>query len=297
MATVEFGNLYYFMYIAIGILIILLAVRFLKHKTQKYRYWFIFGLIIFNLFVHLAKIFIYPYTTVDYIITKVSFENICAVSALLYPFLYFTKNKTLKDYMVMVGMASGIITFIYPVDVMSQFFNGREFFSSPRPAFMLENMRFYLSHLILFIVPFLMLHYGFHTLSIKRAYRAPFMLVIILVIIFINELILTLIGWIPKHEFFDPRFRNPSFIFGVRGDLGGLGVILGVFVPVAFRTNPWFAGEAYLPVIWLVLPAMIYGGLIALAFMFIYDREETLYFFKLKIRRPVLEEPIDFNKQ
>lgn len=296
MATVEFGNLYYFMYIAIGILITILSVRFLKNKTTKFRYWFIFGLIIFNLFVHVAKVFIYPYTTVDYVITKISFENVCAVSALLYPFLFFAKNKTLKDYMVLVGMASGIITFIYPVDVMSQYFNGAEFFSAPRNAFMLENMRFYLSHLILFIVPFLMMHYGFHTLSIKRAYRAPFMLVIILVIIFINELIFTLIGWIPKNQFFDPNHRNPSFIFGVRGDLAGLGMILGVFVPAAFRVNPWFAGDAYLPVIWLIIPAMVYGGLIALVFMFIYDREETLYFFKLKLRIPKVEEHIDLKE-
>ncbi len=296
MATVEFGNLYYFFYIALGILITVFSVRFLKHKTPKFRYWFIFGLIIFNLIIHLLKIFIYPYTTVDYVITKVSFENVCAVSALLYPFLYFSKNKTLKDYMVLVGMASGIITFIYPVDVMSQFFNGKEFFATARPAFMLENIRFYTSHLILFIVPFLMMHYGFHTLSIKRAYRAPFMLVIILVIIFINELILTLLGWIPKHEFFDPRYRNPSFIFGVRGDLAGLGMVLGVFVPLAFRTNPWFIGEAYLPVIWLVIPAMIYGGLIALTFMFIYDTKETLYFFKLKMRLKPVDDPIDLKE-
>jgi hypothetical protein len=296
MGTVEFGNLYYFIYIVLGILATMLMVKFLKNKTTKFKYWFIFGMIIFNLMIHVLKIFIYPYTTVDYVITKISFENVCAVSALLYPFLYFAKNKTLRDYMVLVGMASGIIAFIYPVDVMSLYFNGREFFTEARPAFMFENIRFYLSHLLIFMIPFLMMHFGFHTLSIKRAYRAPFMLVTILVIIFINELVFTLLGWIPKNEFFDPRYRNPSFIFGVRGDLGGLGVILGVFVPMAFRTNPWFIGDAYLPVIWLVLPAMIYGGLIALTFMFIYDREETLYYFKLKMRINPIEEKIDLKE-
>jgi uncharacterized integral membrane protein len=65
---------------------------------------------------------------------------------------------------------------------------------------------------------------------------------------------------------------------------------------MAFRTNPWFIGDAYLPVIWLILPAMIYGGLIALIFMFIYDREETLYFFKLKMRITEVEEKIDLKE-
>ena len=118
MATVEFGNLYYFIYIVLGIFATMLMVRFLKNKTTKFKYWFIFGMIIFNLMIHVLKIFIYPYTTVEYIWTKVSFENVCAVSALTFPFAYFLKNKTIRDYMVLVGIASGIITFIFPVDAM-----------------------------------------------------------------------------------------------------------------------------------------------------------------------------------
>lgn len=288
--VVKMFNLYYFIYIAIAIILTIVAIKFLDKKSEKYRYWFIYGLIVFNLFIHFAKTLIYPYTLVAFpaIFTKVSFENICAVSALLFPLLFFAKSKTLKDYMVMVGVASGIITFIYPIDAMSEMFNATVI--GVKPAFHIEVIRFYLSHFLIFLAPFLMLHYRIHELSVRRAYKAPFMLLSILIIIFINELVVTLLGWVPKDQFYDPAYRNPSFIFGVRGDLSGLGIILGALVPGFFRVNPFFAGEAYFPVLWLLFPALIYGSIIASIFMLIYDTDETLRFLKLKARIPEVEE-------
>jgi len=279
---VEMFNLYYFIYIAAAVLLTWVSLKFLDGKSPTYRYWFIYGLILLNLLVHFAKTLIYPYTTVEHIWTKVSFENICAVSALLFPILFFAKNKILRDYMVMVGVASGIITFFYPIDAMSPMFNAIEI--GIKPAFSLEVIRFYFSHFLIFLAPFLMLHYHIHDLSIKRVYMAPFMLIIILVIIFLNEWVVTLLGWVPKEQFFDPQHRNPSFIFGVRGDLSGLGMVLGLFVPALFRVNPWFAGDAFFPVLWLLFPALIYGTIIALIFMVIYDTDETLKFFHIKSR-------------
>lgn len=281
---VEMFNLYYFIYIAVAIVLTWVAIKFLDEKSEKFRYWFIYGLILGNLFIHFAKVLIYPYSTIPFpeIITKVSFENICAVSALLFPVLFFAKNKTLKDYMVMVGVASGIITFLYPIDAMSEMFNATVI--GVKPAFHIEVIRFYTSHFLIFLAPFLILHYRIHELSVKRAYKAPFMLLSILIIVFINEVIVTFLGWVPKEQLFDPAYRNPSFVFGIRGDLSGLGMILGVLVPTFFRVNPFFAGEAFFPVLWLLFPALIYGSLIALVFMLIYDHEETLMVLRIRQR-------------
>ncbi len=284
MLRVEFGNLYYFTYIVLGVILTLIFIRILKNKSQNYRYWFIFGLIVLNFGIHIMKIFIYPYTTVDYILTKVSLENVCAVSAVLFPFLYFTKNKTLKDYMVMVGIASGIITFIFPIDAMSPSFNGG--YLGYKGAFQLETIRFYTSHYLIFLAPFLMMHFDMHKLSIHRAYHAPLMLISVLVIIFINELLITLVGWVPAEDFFNPDKRNPSFVFGVKGELTGLGMVLGLFVPAFLRVNP-FSSMGFFPVLWLTIPAIVYGGLIALVMMLVYDRTETLYVLRLKKRPQV----------
>ncbi len=277
MAYVEMGNIYYFIYIGIALLLTVLSVAFLKNKSHNFRHWFIFGLIMLGFVIHFLKIFIYPYTTVDYIFTKVSFENICAVSTLVFPFIYFSKNKTLKDYMVMVGMASGILTLLFPVDAMSAYFNG--VIIGQRGAFQIEVIRFYLAHTLLFLSPFLMMRFKMHELSIHRAYRAPLMLILVLCVIFINELILTALHWVPKEDLFNPDKRNPSFIFGIRGDLTGLGAVIGIFVPYFMRLTTATSTQMW-PVVWLILPALVYGGLITLIFMFIYDKQETIVFFK-----------------
>lgn len=292
MPVIELFNFYYFLYIFIAILITVLAVKFLKNKSQKFIHYFIFALIMLNFSIHFLKIFIYPYTLVDHIWTKVSFENICAVSVLLFPFLYFTKNKTLKDYMVMVGMASGILTFIAPIDAMSSIFNGT-IFIGPRSAFMLENIRFYTAHFLLFLIPFLMMHFKMHELSVRRAYRAPFVLMAVLFIIFINELIITFLGWVPKIDLFNPEKRNPSLIFGSKSQFSGIGLVIGVLVPSFFiLTHPLYEFTFYLPVLWLIIPVMIYGGAMVLLFCFIYDKDDTKLFFqeKLKLQPPKIEE-------
>ncbi len=276
---VEFGNLYYFIYIAIAIVLTYGIIKFLNNKSDKFRHYFIFGMIMFAFIIHFLKIFIPPYSThVDYLITKVSLENICAVSTVAFPFLYFTKNKTLKDYMIMVGMASGILTFMFPVDAISDYFNGEQI--GQKGAFSIEVIRFYSAHYILFAAPFLIMHYKMYELSIKRAWRAPFVLIGVLVIILINEALITFAGWVPKEEFFDPQFRNPSFVFGIRGDLTGIGAILGVLVPLAFRSNPVTGEPHFWPVIWLILPTIVYGGLISLTFMFIYDKQNTINYIR-----------------
>lgn len=295
MPLVKMGNIYYFLYIFIAIILTVLAVAFLKNKSQKFRYWFIFGLIMVAFSIHFLKIFLWPYTTVDAIFTKVSFENICAVTTLIFPLLYFTKNKTLKDYMIMVGMASGMITFIFPVDAMSEYFNGEVI--GFRSAFNLEVMRFYLAHFLLFLVPFLMMRYQMHELSIHRAYRAPLVLILVLVLIFVNELVITMLHWVPKADLYDPSKRNPSFVFGVRGDLTGLGLFLGIFVPYFMRVHPLTGASFYWPVIWLIIPAIVYGGLITLIFMFLYDAQETKLFFSRVLGvRPKEESEVEIHK-
>ncbi|MDX9692336.1 MAG: hypothetical protein RBT45_07750 [Acholeplasmataceae bacterium] len=283
---VEFGNFFYFVYIAIAVLITIGIILFLNTRTQKFRYWFIFGMIMFAFAVHFLKIFIPPYSTHvpnESILTKISLENICAVSTVAFPFLYFTKNKTLKDYMIMVGMASGILTFMFPVDAISDYFNGQQI--GQKTAFSIEVIRFYTAHYIIFAAPFLMMFYKMHELSIKRAWRTPLVLIAVLFIIFINEVVMTWLGWVPRSELYNPEFRNPSFVFGIRGDLTGIGAILGILVPIVFRSNPITGEPHFWPVIWLILPTIIYGGMITLIFMFIYDHDNTVKYVNRLLKR------------
>ncbi len=75
MEQIQLFNFYYFLYIAIAVLFTIISVKFLDHKTDKFRRRFIFSLIMINLIIHFLKVVIYPYTLVDHVWTKVTFEK------------------------------------------------------------------------------------------------------------------------------------------------------------------------------------------------------------------------------
>jgi hypothetical protein len=281
MATVEYGNFYYFAYMILGAIISLGVIKLLKSKTKRYQYIFLLFLLLFGLILHFTKVLFVPYNALDYPFRKASLENICAVNSVVFLFIYLSKNKTLKDYMVMSGIFSGLITFVFPVNAISVNFDGE--FLGKQSAFSFEVIRFYLSHLILFLVPFTMMHYQMHKLSFKRAYRAPIMFFLVLMIIWINELIITMLGWIPKENLYDPNKRNPSMIFGIKDEMAALMTIVIIFVPLFMRVHPLTGETFFWPVFWMIIPLIIYTSLIIFIFMFIYEREDTISFLKRRM--------------
>ncbi len=299
MASVEMFNFYYFLYLAIALCITVLSVRLLKNKSDKFRFWFIFGLIFMNFSIHFLKIFIFPYTDPYFVpsrIVKVSLENICAVSVVIFPFLYFVKNKVLKEYMVLVGLLSGLLTLLYPVDTFSETFNAVPIEGIyTKTAFSIETIRFYITHFTLFLSTFLMLHYKIHELSIKRAKWMPFILLGVLFIIYGNELLLSAFGLVPQgSQMYAPDGRNPSLIFGVKNldSMVGIGNFIKFLVPRFLTVNP-FTGEPFFwPVVWMLIPVIVYGNILAITVNFIYDKENTIDFVKgvLHIKKQTAEQ-------
>jgi hypothetical protein len=196
----------------------------------------------------------------------------------IFLFIFLAKNKTLKDYMVMAGIFSGLITFVFPINAISVNFDGE--YLGKQNAFSLEVIRFYLSHFILFIVPFSMMHFDMHKLSFKRAYRAPILFFFVLILIWVNELVITILGWIPKENLYNPNKRNPSMIFGIRDEMAALMTIVIIFVPTFMKVHPVTGETFYWPVLWMIVPLIIYTSIIVLIFMLIYDREEMLNYIK-----------------
>ncbi len=280
MNTIELFNFYYFLYIGILICMTFVISLFLDNQSLRFKKGFILGLIIFNFVIHFLKIFIYPYTLIDHVWTKVTFENISAATILLFPYLYVSKNKTLKDYMIIIGLSAGLIPLIYPADAMSTMFNGTIHIGE-RPVFMLENIRFYTAHYILFLVAFLMLRYNIHIVSFKRALKIPLIFIGVLVLLFINELLITYFGGVPFENLFDPNKRNPSMIFGIKDGYEEISVLLKVFVPKFMEiTHPVYGFTFLVPVIWLMIPLYIYGSMIIILFYVIIDRKNLITWIK-----------------
>lgn len=287
MATIELFNFYYFLYLAFAVILTFTAIKYLNHKTDKFRYWFIFGLIMINFSIHFLKLFIFPYNDTYFVphpIVKVSFENICAVSVLTFPILYFVKNKVVRQYMVLIGLLSGILALTIPVDVFSTTFNAVDITGIyTKTAFQIETIRFYTTHFLLFLAPFLLLYFKMETLTMKRAKWMPWMLLLVLFVLYANEWVLSLFGLVPDGmDMYNPDGRNPSLIFGVKNldSLTGIGNFVKVLVPRFLTVNPGTGETFFWPVLWLFFPVMIYGYLLATITNFIYDKEGTIQYYK-----------------
>ena len=102
---VEVGNFYYFLYFAIAILITVSLILILKNKDDKVKNKVILFLLFSAFFLHFCKNSYLHLITRCFLklYVKVSFENICAISTLVFPFIFLSKSKILKDYMIRNG--------------------------------------------------------------------------------------------------------------------------------------------------------------------------------------------------
>jgi len=253
---VEHFNFYYFLYIALALGLLLGLYFLLRNKSKRTSAVVLFGVLFFNFVLHFAKLAFEPYQSwMPYAIRTVTPENICALNVLVFPWLFLSKNKTLKDYMFYMGVISAVAATLFPVDVIGH------------NAFEFETMRFYVSHVLLGIVPMLMVLLKLHTLDYRRIPKVPFFAYLTLCIILVNEIILIGAGFVNINHLFSNEIRNSALIFGPLADVELVGVLFTALTPELFLTMPIGpnAGETfYWPIIWLAIPFYVYAGIAAL---------------------------------
>ncbi len=259
---VEVGNFYYFLYISIAIVLTIVFTLFLRKKDEQFKHKFILFLLFSAFALHFLKLAFYPYNQMyPTIIRKITFENICAISTLIFPFIYLSKNKVLKDYMLVMGIAAGIAAYLYPTEAILDTFDSVYF--GRKSAFSFDVIRFYYAHFVIFVVPFLMAALKIHVFSFKRIIYFPLMVLAVFTLIFLNELLLILFGWIDPSTIYDIDIRNSSFVFGIPEHYKKVAVIFDIFVFDFLKSYPKVGANIYYPVIWFIVPAFIYGPILA----------------------------------
>lgn len=262
---VEMGNTYHLITLGIFLVITILVGIILKNKDQDVQRKTLLIIAFVNLGLHFLKLLIPEYREeLPTSFRKVTFENICATTTIMMPFIMLSKNKVMKDYLFFIGMLGGLAALIYPTEALD------------RELIELDVIRFYICHMILFIVPFYMVFFGIHDLDIKRVPYFPLIFLLVECLILANEIILMEAGFV---DFRDPNFmtynyRNSNFIFGPSEDLVKLSdKIIEPLVPDIFKTVGAgnFEGQTkYIPVVWMLVPCLIYfnaiGALICLFF-------------------------------
>lgn len=259
---------FYLVYVPLAVIATILIIKYLNKKDNNERYKFILILSFLSLLSHLIKPFFFPYNTYNMpdILRKITFENICAVSALIYPLVLLTKNKVLTDYITTIGLIGGLAAFLYPTEVILGLFDSMEV-SYEIQLFAFDSIRFFFVHYLIFIIPFILLYYRMHQFDLKRIFYFPITIMGILTLIYLNELALEKLGWLNevhayfgKNIFYDVNIRNSSFVFGLSDGFKKIGIWIDILVPNAWK------GTYYKPVIWILIPVIVYGPLMYYGF-------------------------------
>ncbi|MBO5891680.1 MAG: YwaF family protein [Oscillospiraceae bacterium] len=263
-------NFWYFFWLILGTGAILGLYFLLRKRSLKTQKIVLFSLLAFGFVLHFLKIYIPPYSVDQARMFRDSwFSNICAANIALFPFMFFSKKDTMKDYMVYIGILSGLLAFVYPQEPLAKV---------DQLAEQLDIVRFYYHHWMLFAVPLLMMVLGVHKLSYKRIWVAPVGLLALMLFIILNQIFQSELGFVPlrsQQEFFDIGYKNSSYIWGP-GTNDAIGNFFSLFTPKFFKTVPVgeFAGqEKYWPWFWMIVPVFVLVTPLAFGVCMIFDRK------------------------
>ncbi len=251
--TVRFGNFYYIFYIVLCAAAIVGGYFALHRRTQKTQRIALLSIAFFNFALHFLKLAFPPYVDdLPGCLHKITAENICALSTLIFPFIYLIKKHTvLHDYAFFIGVLSGFAACVYPTEALGE------------PAFAFDSIRFYVCHVSLIAVPLLAALIGLHRPRLKKFWVIPLLFLAHETVIMLNEILLLKTGLIEGNlqSFLDRGTRNNSFVHGPTPDLDGIGKVLTVFTPKLFTMDLLGingGADFYWPVVWLIGPVTVY---------------------------------------
>lgn len=263
---IEWGNTIQYITLGVFLVITILFGLILRNKDQEMQKKVLIVVAFINLAIHFLKLLIPEYKAdLPTSFRKVTFENICATTTIMMPFIMLCENKVMKDYLFYIGILGGLAALIYPTEAFR------------RDLLEIDVIRFYICHMILFIVPFYMVFFGIHDLDIKRVPLFPLTFLVVECLILANEVILMEAGFVDfrgKVDFLEYNYRNSNFIFGPTEELKEISdKIVEPLVPDMFKTvgaGTYIGKEKYVPVLWMAVPCFIYfsaiGALMCLFF-------------------------------
>lgn len=290
-------NLTYFIPLLMIALLTIFLVIYTHNKSEKFNFNLIFSIMLVNAILHFLKIFIptsdYLYD-LPYSFARISLENICAVSVVLFPILFLTKNKYLYDGIFYIGLISAVAALVVPTGALNRELNS---FSS-----IFEVVRYYVCHTPLLICPILMISNKLHHLSYRRIYFDGLLFIANVSIVFINSLLLKGTGimnctW---EQFFSRNYCNPGFVFGPNKIMYDAGMkYVSMLVPNFFKYTTSSGDLGYMPVLWYTCPVLLIATLAEIPAMILQRKtvKKDYYYLCAKWRLRKIAYNIKHNKE
>lgn len=267
---IQMFNLWYFFWLILGIGMVAGLYYLLRNTSTKTKKAVLFSLLALGFVLHFLKAYIPPYSTDQARWYRDSwFSNICAANIALFPFMFFSKKNTMKDYMFYVGILSGVLAYVYPQEPLAK---------ADQLADQLDIVRFYYHHWMLAAVPLLMVMLGIHKVSYRRVWVAPVGMLLLMLFIILNQIFQSELGFVPlrdNQDFFGIGYKNSSYIWGP-GTNDAIGNFFAMFTPKFFKTVPAgeFAGqEKYWPWFWMIVPVFVLMLPLSFGLSMIFDRK------------------------
>lgn len=294
--NVQIFNGWYFFWLIISAGMFVGLYFLLRNKSEKTQKIVLFSILVFGIVLHYLKAFIPPYSTnIDRWYRDSWFINICGANIFLFPFIYLSKSESAKDYMFFIGLISGLLAVLAPIEPIQKANQAGEW---------LDIVRFYIHHNMLWIVPLLMVLFKHHKIDYSRVWKVPIWFLTVMLFIMINQIFQSELGFIDLrgNDMFNINYKNSSLIWGPSG---GIGKFLAWFCPDVFKTIPVgeYAGcEKYWPWFWMIVPmfVLVLPLVFAISLIFDYKHFKTdccrlIEWFKTKFRKKHVKVCESFN--
>ena len=279
MPGIDYGTSSYFLYIAIMVALTAVLNLLFKKRSTATKTKVLFMLLLSAFALHFLKIVMVERYQSDLPQSwrYASLENICAVSVVVFPWIFISKSTRLKDYMVIVGTLSGLAAFLIPTEGLG------------KQPFEAGVIRFYYSHFIIFVVPFLMARWKIHRISLKRVFVLPFLVYGVMTLVLANEFVLNAIGIVDgSFELYrTAEYRNSAFVFGIPEILSDFKPFVYALTPKVFLSDPVTGAAVHWPVIWAVVPLYIYGIALATVTCFVFEPSASRADLRSLFQKPV----------